>query len=145
MSYITDLSQASNSDFVVEAVYENFDLKKKIFEKLDQVCPPHTILASNTSSISITKIAATTKRPSQVIGMHFFNPVPVMKLVEMISAIQTNDQTRDVTRKLAESFGKEVVNAADVPGFITNRVLMPWINEAIFCLNEGIASPEDID
>jgi len=103
ISYVTDLAAAKNSEFVVEAVYENFDLKKKIFETLDQVCPPSTILASNTSSISITKIAATTKRPSQVIGMHFFNPVPVMKLVEMISAIQTSDQTRETTRKYTRS------------------------------------------
>lgn len=118
---------------------------RKIFSQLDKITPKHAILASNTSSISITKIASSTQRPDQVIGMHFFNPVPVMNLVEIISALQTSPQTLELTQKLASSFKKETVSAKDIPGFITNRVLMPYINEAIFALLEGISSIEDID
>jgi len=145
MSFENTLEMAHDSNFVIEAVNENFALKQKIFSALDKICPPSTILASNTSSISITKIAATTTRPSQVIGMHYFNPVPVMKGVELISALQTSEETVKVTKDLCLLLGKEPVFCKDVPGFVANRVLMPWINEAIFCLYEGIATKEDID
>ena len=118
---------------------------RTIFEQLDKHTPEHCVLASNTSSIPISKIAATTTRPDKVIGMHFFNPVPVMKLVEIISAIQTSEDTREQTKALSTQFGKEIVFANDIPGFITNRVLMPWINEGIFCLMEGVSTREDID
>jgi len=153
ITFSTQLESVNDTDFVVEAVNESFALKeysfknnnRKIFKQLDQFAPSHAILASNTSSISLTKIASVTKRPEQVVGMHFFNPVPVMNLVEIISAIQTSDATRNLTQSIATSFGKEIVHAKDVPGFIANRVLMPWINEAVFTLQEGIASIEDID
>lgn len=145
MSFENKLDMAADSQFVIEAVNESFVLKEKIFSTLDEIVPPSTILASNTSSISITKIAATTKRPSQVIGMHYFNPVPVMKGVEIIKALQTSDETVKVTKDLCLLFGKEPVFCKDVPGFVANRILMPWINEAVFCLYEGIATKEDID
>jgi 3-hydroxybutyryl-CoA dehydrogenase len=133
------------AQLVVEAVSENPKLKFEIFQKLDAICPPETILASNTSSISITTIAAQTKRPSQVIGMHFMNPVPVMKLVEGIRAIQTSDQTAKTVREMAEKMGKTYVEVRDIPGFAVNRILMPMINEAVQALYEGIATVEDID
>ena len=141
--YPEDLSAA---DFVVEAVSEDFALKARMLRAVEeQVKNPDAIFASNTSSISLTKIAAALRRPQRVIGMHFFNPVPVMKLVEIIRAVQTDEQTLSATRELAQLMGKDSVLAEDVPGFITNRVLMPWINEAIFALQENIASKEDID
>lgn len=139
------LETAHDSDFVIEAVNEDFELKKKIFECMDRITDKETILATNTSSISITKIAATTKRPEKVIGMHYFNPVPVMRNVELIKALQTSEHTLEQTSALSLKLGKEFVLCKDVPGFVANRILMPWINEAVFCLYEGIATAEDID
>ena len=129
----------------IEAVSENPELKFKIFKQLDDVCAKDAILASNTSSISITEIAAKTKRPDQVAGMHFMNPVPVMKLVEGIRGIQTSDETFRAVRDVAEKMGKTFVEARDFPGFAVNRILMPMINEAVTALHEGVASIEDID
>jgi 3-hydroxybutyryl-CoA dehydrogenase len=139
---IAGLSQA---DLVVEAVSENPDLKFKIFRELDAACAPHAILASNTSSISITRIAAQTKRPEKVAGMHFMNPVPVMKLVEGIRGLQTSDETFSAVRAASEKMGKTFVAVKDIPGFAVNRVLMPMINEAVQALYEGIATAEDLD
>ena len=133
------------TDFVVEAATENESLKLNIFKELDQVCRKEVILSSNTSSISITKIASATQRPSQVIGMHFMNPVPVMQLVEIIRGLQTSQETFDTVKSLAEKMGKTPVEANDFPGFISNRVLMPMINEAIYTLFEGVGTPEAID
>lgn len=139
------LQALSDCDFVVEAATENVALKKSIFEQIDAIAPPHAILASNTSSISITMLAAVTKRPETFIGMHFMNPVPVMKLVEIISGLTTSEQTLRRTVALAESMGKTCVEARDFPGFAVNRILMPMINEAFYALYEGIASAEGID
>ena len=141
----TDMNDFKDADFVVEAVIENFDLKKQVFQELDEITRDNIILASNTSSISITKIAACTKRPDKVIGMHFMNPVPVMKLVEIIRGLATSDETFSITKELAEKMGKTVAEANDFPGFISNRVLLPMINEAIYCLYEGVGTPEAID
>jgi 3-hydroxybutyryl-CoA dehydrogenase len=141
----TDLAAFNNATLVIEAVTENLDVKTEVFKTLDQVTPPHAILASNTSSISITKLAAATKRPDKVIGMHFMNPVPVMKLVEVIRGIQTSDETYEKVRQLSEQMGKTALDCQDSPGFVSNRVLMPMINEAIFTLYEGVASRESID
>lgn len=135
----------SDVDLAVEAIAEIPSLKFDTFGKLDEVCKPTAILASNTSSISITEIAAKTKRPAQVVGMHFMNPVPVMKLVEGIKGIQTSDETFQVMRAVSEKMGKTVVESKDFPGFIVNRILMPMINEAVTALYEGIASVSDID
>ena len=132
-------------DLVVEAVSENPDLKFSIFKKLDEACGSHTLLASNTSSISITKIAAQTRRPEKVAGMHFMNPVPVMKLVEGIKGLQTSAETFGIVRAVSEKMGKTFIEANDVPGFAVNRILMPMINEAVTALYEGVASVEDID
>ena len=140
-----DLSDLKEADFIVEAATEKVDLKFQIFKKLDEVAKPGVILASNTSSISITAIAAQTKRPDLVVGMHFMNPVPVMKLVEGIRGLRTSDKTFATMRSLAESMGKTVVEARDFPGFAVNRILMPMINEAVYALYEGVASIEDID
>ena len=139
---VQDLATA---DLVIEAVSENPELKFKIFKQFDEVCAKDAILASNTSSISITEIAAKTKRPAQVAGMHFMNPVPVMKLVEGIRGIQTSDETFRAVREVAEKMGKTFIEARDFPGFAVNRILMPMINEAITTLHEGVASIEDID
>ena len=136
---------ASKSDLIIEAVNENIALKKEIFHTMDSYAPELAILASNTSSISITEIAATTKRPAQVIGMHFFNPVPMMKLVELIRGIATSDATFTAVRETALALEKTPVEVQDSPGFISNRILMPMINEAVMCLAEGIASRDDID
>lgn len=141
----TALEDLKDCTLVVEAATENFDIKKTIFEKLDTICGPDAILSSNTSSISITKIAAVTKRPEKVIGMHFFNPVPLMKLVEVIRGIATSDATYAKVKELSEKFGKVPVDCNDYPGFVSNRVLMPMINEAIFALHEGVATREAID
>ncbi|MEN3039072.1 MAG: 3-hydroxybutyryl-CoA dehydrogenase [Candidatus Kryptonium sp.] len=138
-------SGAKDADFVIEAATENVKIKKDIFKSLDLVCKPETILATNTSSISITEIASATNRPDKVIGMHFFNPVPVMKLVEIIRGYDTSDETFRITKELAEKLGKTTVEVKDYPGFVSNRILMPMINEAIYCLMEGVASAEDID
>jgi len=141
----TDLASMKDADIVVEAATENEKIKLDIFAKLDDICPPEAILASNTSSISITRIAAATKRPGKVIGMHFMNPVPVMKLVEIIRGLATTEETYVAVRELAEKMGKTPCEASDYPGFIANRVLLPMINEAVYCLFEGVGKPEDID
>ncbi len=141
-SNVEDMKDAS---LVVEAASENFEIKRQIFQQLDHICSPDAILSSNTSSISITKIAATTKRPDKVIGMHFFNPVPLMKLVEVIRGIATSDETYAKVKDLSEKFGKVPVECNDYPGFVSNRILMPMINEAIFALHEGVATKEAID
>ncbi len=141
----TSLSEMGKADFVVEAATENETLKLKIFTDLDGICRPGIILSSNTSSISITKIAGATKRPEKVIGMHFMNPVPMMKLVEIIKGLATSEETLTVTRDLSLKMGKTPVPANDFPGFISNRILMPMINEAIYCLFEGVGTPQDID
>jgi 3-hydroxybutyryl-CoA dehydrogenase len=141
----TELQGAQGADLVVEAATENRDLKFKIFRELDAVAPEHAILASNTSSISITEIAAQTNRPERVIGMHFMNPVPVMKLVEIIRGLSTSDETTRSVVETSEALGKTVAEANDYPGFVSNRILMPMINEAVFCLMEGVAEREAID
>ncbi len=141
----TDMSKMQAADFVVEAASENQEIKFKIFSQLDEVCPPHTILSSNTSSIPIGRIASQTRRPEKVIGMHFMNPVPVMKLVEVIRALSTSDETYQTTIELAEQMGKTPAVASDFPGFIANRILLPMINEAIFCLYQSVGSKESID
>jgi 3-hydroxybutyryl-CoA dehydrogenase len=139
------LSDASSCDIVIEAIVENMDVKTKVFADLDKFAPAHAILASNTSSLPITEIAAATNRPSQVIGMHFMNPVPVMKLVEIIRGLQSSDETYQAIENMAKSLNKTPVEVKDFPGFVSNRVLMPMINEAIYTVYEGVASPEDID
>lgn len=141
----TDLNLAANCDLVVEAAVENMDIKKKIFGELDEICKPETILASNTSSLSITEVAAATKRADKVIGMHFFNPAPVMKLVEIIRGMATSQETFDAVKEMSISIGKDPVEVAEAPGFVVNRILIPMINEACGILAEGIASAEDID
>jgi len=141
----TEISRAKDVDFAVEAVIENEDLKKRIFRDLDQVVRPGGVLATNTSSIPITRIAAVTRRPEAVIGMHFMNPVPVMQLVEIIRGAATSDETYQATRGLAEKMGKTTVVSRDFPGFIVNRILIPMLNEACFALMEGLATAEDID
>ncbi|CAN5855906.1 3-hydroxybutyryl-CoA dehydrogenase [soil metagenome] len=141
----TELAGAESADLVVEAATENPELKFGIFRELDAVAPKHAILASNTSSISITEIAARTSRAEQVIGMHFLNPVPVMKLVEIIRGLATSDETARVVTQAAEKLGKTVAEANDYPGFVSNRILMPMINEAVFCLMEGVADRNAID
>jgi len=133
------------ADLVVEAAAEDTDLKRRLFADLDGLCPPETILASNTSSISITLLGAATERPGKVIGMHFMNPVPVMKLVEVIRGHDTSDETHDTVTALAKELGKTPVTVSDYPGFVSNRVLMPMINEAVYCLMEGVAGKEAID
>ncbi len=142
---VVGLENAADSDLVVEAVFENYEVKKEIFNKLDEVCKPGAILASNTSSISLTKIAACTKRPQDVIGMHFMNPVPIMKLVEIICGQATSDETLAKVTKMAEELNKVPVTVQDYPGFIANRLLMPMINEAAYSLMEGVATKEAID
>lgn len=142
----TDLSKAAPSaDLVVEAASENVDIKLKIFKQLDELCPSHTILASNTSSISITRIAAVTKRPDKVIGMHFMNPVPIMKLVEVIRGYSTSDEVCERIMATSKQLNKIPVEVNDFPGFVANKILMPMINEAIITLNEGVAGVEEID
>jgi len=141
----TSLDDLKSCALIVEAATENFEIKKQIFEKLDQITSADAILSSNTSSISITKIAAVTKRPDKVIGMHFFNPVPLMKLVEVIRGIATSDETYAKVKELSEKLGKVPVECNDYPGFVSNRVLMPMINEAVFALHEGVATKESID
>ena len=140
-----DMSAATTADIVIEAVPEDQTLKLEAFRELDRMTSPHTILATNTSSISITKIGAVTKRPEKVIGMHFMNPVPLMTLIEVIRGQASNDQTTKTVMELARSVGKTPIEARDFPGFVANRVLMPMINEAAFALQEGVASAEDID
>lgn len=135
----------ANCDFVVEAATEKFEIKSEIFRDLDRICLPEVILSSNTSSISITKLAALTKRPEKVIGMHFFNPVPVMKLVEVIRGLATSQETFELVRDLAVKLEKTPVEVNDAPGFVSNRVLMPLLNEAMYAVMEGVATPEAVD
>jgi 3-hydroxybutyryl-CoA dehydrogenase len=141
----TKVDEAAQADLVIEAVSENLELKTRLFMQLDRAAPPATILASNTSSISITRLAAATRRPDRVIGMHFMNPVPVMKLVEVIRGLDTSDATWSTVEALAKDLGKVPVPANDAAGFVSNRVLMPMINEAVFCVHEGVARPEHVD
>jgi 3-hydroxybutyryl-CoA dehydrogenase len=141
----TDLNPAAQADLVIEAATENPSLKLQLFQELDQLAPPDSILASNTSSISLTKIGAATERPDKVIGMHFFNPVPLMKLLEVVRGLSTSDETTQTVMELGVRMGKEPVEALDSPGFISNRILCPMINEAIYALQEGIGSAEAID
>ncbi len=141
----TDLLAVKDCQLVIEAIVEKLDIKLGLFGKLDEICPPDTILASNTSSLPITKLASGTKRPGKVVGMHFMNPVPMMKLVEMIRGVATSDETFDIAIELGKKLGKIPVPSEDYPGFIANRVLLPMINEAIFALFEGVGTAEDID
>lgn len=141
----TDLSEFASCDFAVEAATEREELKISLFRRLDGIVPAGRILATNTSSISVTKIAAATNRPERVVGMHFMNPVPLMKLVEVVRGLRTSDETFEATAELARKLGKEPVPANDSPGFIVNRVLVPMINEAVFALSEGVGGAEDID
>jgi len=140
-----DMAPLAEADFVVEAAIERKDLKEQIFRDLDELTRPETILATNTSSISITEIAAATGRPDKVIGMHFMNPVPVMKLVEIIRGLATSDDTYRVTHEMAEAMGKVPAEVNDFPGFVSNRILLPMINEAIYCVMEGVGTKESID
>jgi 3-hydroxybutyryl-CoA dehydrogenase len=142
---VLDRRAVAKCDFVIEAAFEKFEVKQEIFRDLDQFCRPEVILSSNTSSISITKIAAQTRRPDKIIGMHFFNPVPMMKLVEVIRGIATSDATFNATRDLATKLGKTPVEVNDAPGFVSNRVLMPLINEAVYAVMERVATPEAVD
>lgn len=142
---VLDRKELSNCDLVVEAATEKFNTKAEIFREIDQICGPDIILASNTSSISITKLAAVTKRPDKVIGMHFFNPVPVMRLVEVIRGLATSDETYDTVKTLSERLDKTPVEVNDAPGFVSNRVLMPLLNEAMYAVMEGVATPEAVD
>ena len=140
-----DLEPARHADLVVEAATEDPTVKLRLFGDLDRLAPPHAILASNTSSISITRIAAATRRPEQVVGMHFFNPVPLMRLLEVVRGLLTSDTTTDTAVEVGRKMGKEPVQAKDSPGFISNRILCPMINEAVFALQEGLGSADDID
>lgn len=141
----TDLRDGSDVDVVIEAVVENMDVKTALFAQLDEITPSHAILATNTSSLPITEIAAATKRPEKVIGMHFMNPVPIMKLVEIIRGLATADEVYEAIEQMTKTLGKVPVEVNDFPGFVSNRVLMPMINEAIYCLYEGVATKEAID
>jgi len=145
ISKSTDLQAAKDADIVIEAATEKMEVKTNIFKTLDQAAPSHAILASNTSSLPITEIAAVTKRPEQVIGMHFMNPVPVMKLVEVIRGLATSDEVYQTVEALAKEMGKVPVEVNDFPGFVSNRVLLPMINEAIYAVYEGVATPEAVD
>jgi len=141
----TSLSDAADCDLVIEAAIENMSIKSKIFSELDSICQPNCILASNTSSLPITEIAACTKRPEKVIGMHFMNPVPVMKLVEVIRGLATSDETFSAIKEASDKMGKTAVEVNDAPGFVANRILLPMINEAIYSVYEGVATPEAVD
>ncbi len=145
ISGTTDMNLAADCDLVIEAAVENMEIKKKIFAELDSICKPETILSSNTSSLSITEVAAATKRPDKVIGMHFFNPAPVMKLVEIIKGMATSQETFDAVKEVSIAIGKDPVEVAEAPGFVVNRILIPMINEAVGILAEDVASAEDID
>jgi len=141
----TELKELADCDLVVEAILENFDLKARVIQELDQVCRPDTIFATNTSSISVTRIAAASSLPDRVIGMHFFNPVPIMQLVEIIRALQTSDEVCSAVVDLTEAIGKRARVSKDSYGFVVNRVLIPMVNEAINCVYEGLATPDDVD
>jgi len=142
---VTKIEEIARADFAIEAVPEQLDLKRKVLREADRVLRPEAILATNTSSISVTELAAATQRPDRFIGMHFMNPVPVMPLVEVIRALQTSNDTFETTMKLCEKLEKKPVAVTDSPGFVSNRVLMPLINEAAFCVMEGVAAPEAVD
>lgn len=142
---VTSLDELADVDLVVEAASENLEIKSRIFQELDRICKPEAVLATNTSSISLTRIARETQRPEKVIGMHFMNPVPVMKLVEVIRALQTSDTVYDLIDELSKKIGKVPVEVNDSPGFVSNRILLPMINEAIYTLYEGVATVEAID
>ena len=148
LSRITPIAGAAGfavCDLFVEAATENLDLKVKLLKEVDAVLPPHAILSSNTSSISLTKLAGATARPMHVIGMHFMNPPPLMKLIEIVRAVQTSSETYELTTRVAHKMGKTVITSKDMPGFLVNRILIPLINEACFALQEGLGTPEDID
>ena len=145
MTFTSELASAADADLVVEAAVENLEIKKKIFAELDELCKPETILATNTSSISITAIAAATKRPDKFVGMHFFNPATVMKLVEIIRGAHTSQETYDAIHEMSLAIGKEPVEVAEAPGFVVNKILIPMINEAIGLVETGVATPEGID
>ena len=145
ISGTTDMNLAADCDLVVEAAVENMKIKKEIFAELDSICKAETILASNTSSLSITEVASATKRADKVIGMHFFNPAPVMKLVEVIRGAETSQETFDAVKKMSEAINKTPVEVKEAPGFVVNRILIPMINEAACILQEGVATVEDID
>ncbi|WP_096437681.1 3-hydroxybutyryl-CoA dehydrogenase [Alteribacter populi] len=140
-----DLTNAEDVDIVIEAAVENMDVKKSVFSQLDEIAPEHTILATNTSSLPITELASVTNRPEKVIGMHFMNPVPVMKLVEVIRGLATSQEVFETVYTMAENVKKTAVEVQDFPGFVSNRILMPMINEAIFTVYEGVSSPKDVD
>ena len=142
---IVDMAEAKDADFVIEAAIENMAIKKTIFKDLDEIIKPEAILATNSSSLSITEVAAATKRPDKVIGMHFFNPAPVMALIEVIRGQSTSDATYNSTMELSKAFGKSPVTVHEAPGFVVNRILVPMINEAVFMLSEGVANETDID
>jgi 3-hydroxybutyryl-CoA dehydrogenase len=141
----THLADLAGANLVIEAVTEDFEVKAGVFRSLDPICPPEVVFASNTSSISITRLAAQTQRPARFVGLHFFNPVPVMKLVEVVAGVQTSPETLQAAEDLAKAVGKTPVRVNDFPGFVSNRVLMPMINEAVFCLMEGVADAQGID
>lgn len=145
LTFTTDVNELKDCDLIVEAASENPEIKKSIFKELDELCKEDTILASNTSSISITEIAAATNRPDKVIGMHFFNPAAIMKLVELIKGITTSDETVEKVKSITEEIGKTPVEVKEAPGFVVNRILIPMVSEGIYVLQEGLAKPEDID
>ncbi len=145
ISHTTDRRRLADCDFIVEAASEKLEIKSELFRELDRICRPEVILASNTSSISITKLASTTSRPPKVIGMHFFNPVPVMKLVEVVRGLATSEETFQTVRELSIKLEKTPVEVNDAPGFVSNRVLMPLLNEAMYAVMEGVATPEAVD
>lgn len=142
----TDIAHAAkDADVVIEAIFENMEIKKELFKEIDEIVPDHVIFASNTSSLSITELASATKRPDRFVGMHFFNPAPVMKLIELIRGSETSDETLETIRELSVKLGKEPIEVKETPGFVVNRLLVPMLNEAFNLLDEGAASPEDID
>jgi 3-hydroxybutyryl-CoA dehydrogenase len=141
----TELSDLASADIVIEAVTEKFDVKAQVFRSLESICHPEALFASNTSSISITRLAGVTGRPAQFVGLHFFNPVPVMKLVEVVPGLDTSEETVAAAEQIATSVGKSPIRAKDFPGFVSNRLLMPMINEAAFAVMEGVAAPEGVD
>ncbi|MGA1792815.1 MAG: 3-hydroxyacyl-CoA dehydrogenase family protein [Thermoplasmatota archaeon] len=140
-----DLNELADADLIIEAIVENLEIKKQLFSKLDGICKPETVFASNTSTIPITDLASATKRPGQFIGMHFMNPVPRMKLVEVIRSIATSDETLATTLELSQKMGKTPVECNDYPGFVANRLLLPMLNEAMYCVMEGVGEPKNID
>ncbi len=145
ISKTLDLQEMKRADYVIEAAFEKMEVKKEIFGELDKICRPDVVLASNTSSLSITEIAASTSRPEKVVGMHFFNPVPVLPLVEIVQGLTTSDETVELAYEVAKRFGKSPIKTKDQPGFIVNRILVPYMNEAAFAYMEGVGSAEEID